>query len=105
MTDKDALNGVYRERNQVVAALSKCFYSWLGEVNDPEPGFRYAVYMYLPHCGQVSWHIPDEEVDELFGHLNMGGGGAFEWDGHDTEEKYRRLNALPQVWWQERDEE
>ena len=88
--DADA---IYRERNQVVAALSKCFYSWIGTVDDAEPGWTKAVYIDLP-SGQVSWHIPDHEIPDLFGHLQESGEP---WDGHTTEEKYERLAALDHI--------
>lgn len=61
---------------------------------------------------QLTWHIHDNDVP-MFDHLtyrtilndnNYGGMGrdsyllaeeAFAWDGHSTEEKYRRLRVLP----------
>lgn len=85
------VGAVYRERNQVVAALSKVFPAWIGPVDDQEPGWNQAVYIDLP-TGQVSWHIPDQEVQELFGHLPVD--GSTPWDGHSIEEKYERLDAL-----------
>lgn len=86
-------DAIYRERNQVVAALSKCFYSWIGTVDDAEPGWTKAVYIDLP-SGQASWHIPDHEIPDLFGHLQESGEP---WDGHTTEEKYERLAALDAI--------
>lgn len=84
------IDAVYRERDQLVAALSKCFPAWIGPVDDAEPGWCHAVYIDL-QTGQVSWHVPDHELLELFSHLPIG---TTDWDGHTTEEKYRRLNAL-----------
>ena len=42
---------------------------------DPEEPEWPVVYIELP-TGQVSWHMPQHPVP---------------WDGHDTEEKYRRI--------------
>lgn len=85
------LDRVYRERSQIIAALSKVFPAWIASVDDPEPNFNSAVYISLP-TGQVSWHIRDDERDEFFTHLARQ--EEYGWDGHDTEEKYRRLNEL-----------
>jgi hypothetical protein len=43
---------------------------------DPDEPAYPVVYIELP-TGQVSWHMPQHVVD---------------WDGHSTEEKYRRTN-------------
>ena len=86
--------GAYRERNKIVAALSKVFPSHLArhEKEDNEWGKRRqnVVYIQLP-TGQVSWHIGDDELWMFAGLLwkdDM-------WDGHSTEFKYIRLAALP----------
>lgn len=81
----------YRERNQLVAALSKVFPSVLAPATDAEPGWSTVVMIQLP-TGQVSWHIKDSEIPEFFSHLVRDTNAT--WDGHTTEEKYRRLNAL-----------
>lgn len=89
--DKTVLDGVYRERNQVVAALAKCFPSGIAKtaIEGWDEAWHNCVYIELP-TGQVSWHYHDRE-EELFAGLT-----SYDkpWDGHDTEEKYRRLNAL-----------
>lgn len=107
----------YKERNQLVAALSKLFEtcSWLGRHVD-EPGedwdneWRWIVFIHPEHCGQMSWHIHDSDLP-MFEHLfrepervvqpiyNAMGvkTGLYEsdrgapWDGHSSEEKYQRL--------------
>jgi hypothetical protein len=90
MSDCD---GVYRERDQLVAALSKLFESHLAaHLPADEPGWdgwRNVVCIHLP-TGDVTWHIADAELP-LFGHLAMR---ENHWDGYSDEEKYRRLNAL-----------
>lgn len=82
----------YAERNRLVAALSKLFPASLEkhEGENWEDDWRWVVYIDLP-TGQASWHIHDSEL-ELFQHLerNMGR----KWDGHSTEEKYKRLEQL-----------
>lgn len=85
---KDA---AYLERNQVVAALAKCFPS--GVVRTAIEGWSEdwhgCVYIDLP-TGQVSWHFHDSQA-HLFADLPPYFGT---WDGHDTPEKYRRLALL-----------
>jgi hypothetical protein len=53
------------------------------------PEWHGCVYIDLP-TGQVSWHYHDREA-YLFENLPPYEG---EWDGHDTPEKYRRVEAL-----------
>jgi hypothetical protein len=86
-------NNAYAERNQLVAALSKLFPASLErhpENESYEDDWRWIVFIDLP-TGQVCWHIHDSELP-LFAHLPRNAGR--QWDGHDHEEKYRRLAAL-----------
>ena len=91
MKEKDS---IYHERDCVVAALSKCFPSYLAqhpkEDTEWEHDWRTIVFIELP-TGQVSWHIHDNER-WLFKHLPFKKGNG--WDGHTTKEKYNRLNRL-----------
>lgn len=101
---KKQKDNAYWERNQLVAALSKLFPAWLGkhDSNDKEwdADWRTIVYIELPNeiransvrdfPHQLSWHIHDSEIP-MFDHLLYGGNL---WDGHDTEEKYRRLRRI-----------
>lgn len=117
MSCLDETGAVYKERNQLVAALSKLFEScsWLGRHVD-KPGeswsddWKWVVFIHPEHCGQMSWHIHDSDLP-MFDHLKrepeqvkqptynpMGvrtgtyeGNVGAPWDGHSTEEKYRRL--------------
>ena len=90
---KDA---AYFERNQVVAAFAKAAIG-LGLragrkrtfIEDWSPDWHNCVYIDLP-SGQVSWHYHDSHA-ALFEALPTYVG---EWDGHDTPEKYRRLDAF-----------
>lgn len=85
---KDA---AYLERNQVVAALAKCFPS--GKARTAIEGWsedwHNCVYIDLP-TGQVSWHYHDSQAYLFVGVPHY----LSAWDGHSTEEKYRRLAAL-----------
>jgi hypothetical protein len=85
-------NGAYHERNQIVAALAKIFPSSIerhvGE--DWGPDWLWVCIIDLP-TGQVSWHIETSEIG-LFDQIPHGSSRV--WDGHDTDEKYRRLRAL-----------
>lgn len=117
MTLDEAINAkdlAYWERNQLVAALSKIYPSWLGK-HDPydenwEKDWRNIVFIEIPtieweckyvqggfmvpHKRQLSWHIHDTDLQN-FNHLeykdHLKGKG---WDGHKTEEKYRRLKDI-----------
>lgn len=82
---------VYLERNQVVAALAKCFPSGVAKtaIEGWSEDWYGCVYIDLP-TGQVSWHFHDSQA-YLFKDLPSYEGA---WDGHDTPEKYRRVNAL-----------
>lgn len=99
-------NAAYHERNQLVAFVSAVYPSALGK-HDPDdkdwdPEWRNIVYVELP-TGQASWHIHDSDLP-LFDHIERrfafndvvccyGGGehAGSAWDGHSTEENYRRL--------------
>lgn len=89
----------YNDRNRVIAAfarLARCLAGptsiWRAgigydQVGDVENGWRHVVFIDTPN-GQVSWHFHDDDL-ELFHDLPAYTG---KWDGHDTEEKYRRLD-------------
>lgn len=88
-----AKNQAYTERDQLVAAISKCFPSHLCRHPDSdiewEDDWRWIVCIHLP-TGQATWHIHESELP-WFSHLERK---SNHWDGHSTEEKYRRLAAL-----------
>lgn len=89
-----AKDAAYAERDRLVAALSKHYpvgsHLCRHEGGDWEDDWRNVVCIHLP-TGQATWHIHDSELP-WFTHLPMR---AAHWDGHSTEEKYRRVNALP----------
>lgn len=84
-------NDAYLERNQVVAALAKCFPSGIARtaIDGWSEDWHGCVYIDLP-TGQASWHYHDSHA-HLFAWMQPYAG---KWDGHTTEEKYRRLAAL-----------
>ena len=81
-------DGAYHERNQVVAALAKLFPA--GVAVDPDEPDWPVLYIDLPD-GQGSWHFQRSEAIDLLAGIPKYDG---EWDGHSTEEKYARLQAL-----------
>jgi hypothetical protein len=80
----------YWERNQLIAFISKLFPAHLTKhpENDAEweSDWRTIVCIHLP-TGQATWHIHDFDVP-LFDHLKYDDN---HWDGHTTEEKYKRI--------------
>lgn len=90
---KDA---AYTERNKCVAliarmALALGLKAGIGQHEDKEgedweDDWRNIIFIDLP-SGQISWHIHDSDVS-MFAFLPKYDG---KWDGHDTEEKYRRV--------------
>jgi hypothetical protein len=90
---KDA---AYAERNKVVAGFAalamKIGYAACRtrtEIEGWSDDWHGCVYIQLP-TGQVSWHYHDSEA-ELLSFLPER---AASWDGHETDEKYRRVLAL-----------
>ncbi len=91
--ERERKDRAYRERDMLVCALSKLFPAYLARHSEEdtswENDWRWIVYIDLP-TGQVSWHIHDSER-EMFNHLEVRENN---WDGHTTEEKYRRLAVI-----------
>jgi len=89
---KDA---AYLERNHCVALIARMALAcgWrAGTARTAIEGWSEdwhgCVYVHLP-TGQVSWHYHDSQA-HLFAGLPAY---TFGWDGHDTPEKYRRVDA------------
>jgi len=96
-------DSVYRERNMLLVPLAKVLISLgykagLGkhDENDTtwEDDWRNIVFLEFPSKNgspdlsvQASWHIHDSEL-EMFSFLPPYKGT---WDGHSTEEKYKRV--------------
>lgn len=85
-------NQAYRERNMLVAALSRLYPSHLMKhPDDPiwDGDWRWIVCIEGP-AGQMTWHLHDSHLP-LFNHLLERENN---WDGHTTDEKYARLAKL-----------
>jgi len=89
-------NSIYTERNLCVALIAQYAKSVGHKVGikehqgeDWEDEWRNVLFIDLP-TGQVSWHLHKDEL------VNFPGIGPYtgEWDGHDTEGKYRRVKAF-----------
>lgn len=91
----DALTGAYRERAHLVALLAAQYNSWWAV--DPESPDWPVVYVDLPVAlpggSQLSWHISPKDWADLFAHLGLERRDGT-WDGHGTEEKYRRVDEF-----------
>lgn len=111
MEEKKQIDKAYWERNQLVAALSKLFPSHLAKHPESDPSWeddwRTIVVIKIPNKTkiffydgrdatriedvQLTWHIHDSEIS-MFDHLEYD--TRFVWDGHTTEEKYKRLRRI-----------
>lgn len=97
-----AKDGAYRERDELVALLSKLYPSHLAEhdPDDPDwdPAWQTIVCIHTP-WGQASWHVKWETEYALFEHLDQENIYS-DWDGHSTEQKYDRLRQAepPGIW-------
>lgn len=98
MSDPDgaAIDAVYLERNRLVALLAGIFPSrrCRTAIEGWDPAWHNVVYVQLP-TGQASWHYHDREAG-IFEHVQKG---DVEWDGHTTEQKYRRIDELARSYW------
>jgi len=88
---RERKDSAYLERNQVVAALAKCFPSGVARtaIEGWSEDWHGCVYIDMP-TGQASWHFHDSQA-YLFADLPPYAG---KWDGHTTEEKYQRIASL-----------
>lgn len=90
-------NGAYSERNKCVALIAHLarLLDWASgtrqhEGTEPwDDDWRTVVFIDLP-TGQISWHLQDAEKPLVADLPHYEG----TWDGHSTEEKYRRCSAL-----------
>ena len=81
------IDKVYEERNRVIALLCRLFPSKV-VLECETPGYH---VLYVDTAqGQLSWHFPETDL-HLFSGIPTG---EVKWDGHDTDEKYRRLALL-----------
>lgn len=89
-------NSAYSERNNSVAFMAKIAliagwkaYRALHDETDEswENDWRNILVIESP-CGQLSWHFHDSEF-HLISSLDLL--SNYVWDGHTTEEKYKRM--------------
>lgn len=98
-TLEKAKDNAYWERDQLLAALSKLLPSWLARHPDEDKEWEDDWRNIVVVAGitsdfqiiQMTWHIHDSELPN-FSHLKLD--TTFKWDGHTTEEKYKRLSRL-----------
>jgi len=89
-------NQAYKERNLMVQFLTFIYPSYL--TKHPEDDLSWEqdwmnIVVVDGPGGQMSWHIHDSEM-LLFSHL---GYRENDWDGHTTEDKYKRLEHCCRV--------
>lgn len=97
-----AKDSAYWERNQLVLFLCKLFPSHLA-LHDPadkawEYDWRTIVCVHTP-AGQAAWHIHKDERYQ-FEHAGLKL-ELNDWDGHTTEEKYKKLREYDWKAWKE----
>ncbi len=88
-------DGAYLERNRCVALVARMAVA-MGlpvavtktAIEGWSKDWHGCIYIGLP-TGQVSWHFHDSHAHLFDGLLQR----AEAWDGHDTPEKYRRVDA------------
>lgn len=92
---KEGKDDAYKERNQLVAALTKVFPSGTAKtaIEGWSEDWHGCVYVDLP-TGQCSWHYHDSHA-YMFSKLPAY---TQAWDGHTTDQKYERLRQLPTTW-------
>ncbi len=84
----------YEERNRLVVVLAKLYPASIEldpAVESPESSvWAYVVIIDFP-TGQISYHIRRSDL-KMFSFLRQNAGRV--WDGHTTDEKYRRIESL-----------
>lgn len=85
------VDNAYWERNRLVAILSRLYPSGraITDIEGWDAEWHNCIYIDTPK-GQLSWHIHDNEMVQFASLPEYKG----TWDGHTTEEKYRRLLLL-----------
>jgi hypothetical protein len=92
-------NRAYLERDKLVAFLARLYPAHLKRHPEGDDGcgqdWMNVVCVHSP-AGQLTWHVHDSEM-KIFDFLDQNSGlfADCEWDGHTTEEKYKRLANLP----------
>lgn len=94
MSDSDALNAAYRERNACVATMVRMALAlgWRAGLRKTaikgwDEAWHGCCWIDLP-TGQASWHYHSDDAALFHGLPEYDA----PWDGHSTPEKYERLN-------------
>ena len=94
--ESDSLNEAYFDRNQAAMLAAVLAFEvgypagWVENADDPD----WPILMLELPTGQVSWHIPKEEIVEM----GLGEPWAACWDGHDLTEKRKRIADYLEGW-------
>jgi hypothetical protein len=91
VSNADLIADVYRERNAVVFAFAwtAAQLGWrVGTLEDPAD--PWPVVMIDAPTGQLSWHVPEQDLPDWLADKPYLG----QWDGHTTGQKYERLEAM-----------
>lgn len=85
---KHQKDNAYTERNHLVALLAALYPSGKAKTDIPDwdSEWHNCIYIDFP-WGQASWHVHDSDM-YLFEHVPQY---EKKWDGHTTEEKYRKI--------------
>lgn len=88
-----AMTSVYSERAALLAFFTTWHPSVISYNAKTQAGYA-LLYVDTPH-GQMTWHIAPNDM-HLFNHVEIvpGDDPRAQWDGHTTEDKYRRFNDL-----------
>jgi hypothetical protein len=93
---RSAKDNAYSERNRCVAFMVQMARAlhwpvWLGLHDEEDDSWdrewMHIIFIESP-VGQLSWHVHDSEV-AMFRDVPLG---TRDWDGHTTDEKYRRMS-------------
>ncbi|WNI17652.1 hypothetical protein [Actinacidiphila sp. ITFR-21] len=90
-SDQDGGLTVYRERAYLLGGYVGMF-GGVFAFNDRKTPNWPVLYIESPK-GQLSWHIHPDDKD-VFDGLNVPMVDGYAWDGHNTAEKYLRIEAL-----------
>lgn len=91
-TSEGSVKSIYRERAHLVAFLTTLYPS-VGCYNSQDDREYCVVYVETP-VGQMAWQIHPDDMD-LFDGLSIV--PNHNWDGHTTEEKYRKLQNFTRI--------
>ncbi|WP_127361516.1 zinc finger domain-containing protein [Actinacidiphila soli] len=88
------LNAAYRERNHLAAWLAALHPSVIAPAPGPDAGDGWYALFLRAGGWQFSWHIAPADLS-LFDHVQRvpADDARAQWDGHSTEQKYRRIRT------------